>query len=89
MLAAAQSAVRLEELRAGGADDEQRRVARRVGEVLEELEQGRLGPVDVLDHDHERPVAGETLEDAADRPEDLLLRAPARRTGRSRTPPGP
>ena len=38
-----------------------------------EVEQRRLGPVDVLDDDHERPFAREVLEEPADRPEHLLL----------------
>ena len=44
-----------------------------------EVEQGRLGPVDVLDDDDQRPVAREVLEEPPDRPEQLLLRRDVRR----------
>jgi hypothetical protein len=39
--------VQLVQLRAGGAEDEQRNAGRPVDEVLEELEQCRVGPVQV------------------------------------------
>ena len=62
----------LEELRAREAEEEDRGVARKVGEVLDQVEQRRLGPVDVLEDEDERPVVGELLEQAADREEALL-----------------
>ena len=42
--------------------------------MFEEVEECRLGPVDVLDHDDQGPFAGEVLEQRADGPEQLLLR---------------
>ena len=35
-------------------------------------------PVDVVEHDHERPAAGERLEELPDRPEGLLARSSTR-----------
>ena len=45
---------------------------REAADVLDEVEQGRLGPVHVVDDDDERPLARERLEEPADRPEGLL-----------------
>ena len=67
----------LEQLRAGRADEQQRDVARPAREVVDELEQRLLGPVQVVEHDDQRPAARERLEQLADRPERLL--APGRR----------
>ena len=44
---------------------------RPAGEVLEQVEQSRRGPVDVLEHHHDRLLAGELLEQPAHRPEHL------------------
>ena len=46
--------------------------ARERHEVVEEVEQSRLGPVDVVDDHHERPFVGRALEQAPHRPERLL-----------------
>ena len=46
--------MRLVQLGPGGADDEQRDTLRPVGQVLEKREQRRVGPVDVLHHQHQR-----------------------------------
>ena len=43
-----------------------------VREVLDEVEQGRFGPLQVVEHDDDRAVGREPLEEAADRPEELL-----------------
>ena len=81
----------LREVRARHAADEDRRVATPAGEVLDEVEEGRLRPLDVVEHEHERLLARERLEQAADRrveligarawlrPADGLEDAPARR----------
>ena len=41
--------------------------------MLDEVEERRLGPVDVVEDDDERPPARERLEQPPDRPEALLL----------------
>ena len=46
----------------------------RLDEVLDQREQRRLGPVDVLDDEDHRPVGGEVREEAPDGPEQLLDR---------------
>ena len=43
----------------GGADEQHARVRHPLGEVLDEIEQGGGGPVDVLDHDHGQPSPAE------------------------------
>ena len=40
-------------------------------ELLDQVEQRRLGPVDVLEHEQQRTLAGERLEEAADGPRAL------------------
>ena len=67
----------VEEVGARRAEDEDRRVARRGGDVLDEVEQRRVGPVDVVDDEHERPRGGERLEEPAERPGGLVGRAAA------------
>src|SRR5207247_8740763 len=59
----------VEQLRPGGAEDEQRS-AGPVGEALEEVELPVVGPVNVLEHEH-RAVAGPLLEEAPPRGEQL------------------
>ena len=46
-------------------------LARPIGHELEQLEQGRLRPVHIVDDDDERPLARELLEQPAERPERL------------------
>ena len=65
----------VEQLRAGRADQQDRRLPRPVGDVLDEVEQCRLRPVDVVDHDDERAFRRERLEQSPGRPEQLLRRA--------------
>ena len=48
---------RLEEVGPGGAVQQDRGTAREADQVLDEVEQRRLGPVDVVHDDDERPVA--------------------------------
>ena len=53
-LAAAPAGPPLEQLRARRADDEQRHAAGPVDEVVDEVEQAVVGPVEVLEDEHER-----------------------------------
>ena len=63
-LAAAPAGPPLEELRPRAADDEERDAAQPVDELVDEVEQALVGPVQVLEHEHERPLLGERLEEA-------------------------
>ena len=45
-----------------------------VGEVLDELEERRLGPVDVVEDEDERPLARTRLAELAEEPGDLGCR---------------
>ena len=58
-LAAAPAGTQLEQLGPGQAEQQQRRVARPLGQVLEQVEHGRLCPVDVLEHDDQRLARGQ------------------------------
>ena len=64
----------VEQLWPGQAEDEHRR-AHPVGDVLDQIEQRRLGPVDVLEEEDERLDVGDALHHLARGPRDLL-RAP-------------
>ena len=71
----------LEHCGAGRADDQERGVGDGVHQVLDQVEERRLRPVDVLEHDDERALARERLEQHPHRPEELvdkvvLLREP-------------
>ena len=48
------------------------------GDVLDQVEERRLGPVEVVHHDDERPRSRERLEQPADGPEGLLARRSSR-----------
>src|SRR5262249_35933438 len=61
----------LEQLKPSGGEDEQRDLAAPSDELLDEVEQGRIGPLEVLDHAHERPRGGEALQEATPRGEPL------------------
>ena len=65
----------VEQLRPREAEDQQRRVLDALGEVLDQLEQRLLGPVDVLEDEDERLRVGELGGPLARRPGDLLLAA--------------
>ena len=84
-LAAAPGRAPLEQLRPGHAEEQDRCVAREVGDVLDQVEERRLAPVDVVEDDDERPLARSRLEQLAERPGDLL--AGRRRTSRSPSRP--
>src|SRR4051794_33215813 len=64
----------LHELAAGGADDQRRRVLRRVEDVLERVEEHRFGPLDVVDDDDEVAAPGEDLDELPRRPDELRRR---------------
>ena len=53
------------------------------GEVVEQVEQRRLGPVDVLEAENQRPLCRQRLEVPADAPECLLGRGGLTRSRRS------
>ena len=81
--------VLLEQIRASHADDQDRRVADPAEQVLDQVEEGRLRPLQVVERDHERHVAREALEQPADRPHRLLRGARCCRRFRSRPRPWP
>ena len=62
----------LQELGARDANQEDRRIHGPLGEVLDQVEERGLGPVNVLEEDDQGPFAGERHEQASGRPEDLL-----------------
>ena len=94
-LAAAPTGPSLEQLRPGAADDEQRDAAQPVDELVDEVEQAVVGPVQVLEDEHERPLLGERLEEAPPGGERLAAavsaeaasRPPGRRAGAGATRP--
>ena len=71
-LAAAPAGPALEELGPRRRDDEQRDVGHPVDELVEEVEEALVRPVDVLDDEDERTLLGETLEEAAPGGERLV-----------------
>src|SRR5665811_1182505 len=62
----------LQQLRAGLTDDEQRHVAGLLAKAFEQVEQRRLGPMNVIDADHERTMASQVLQHTPHSPEDLI-----------------
>ena len=64
----------VEQIGAREAEEQHGGAVNPAGEVLEQVEERRLGPVDVLDEDDERPAATELLEEAAHGPERLPAR---------------
>ena len=64
----------LEEVGAAGAEQQNRRPARR-RDGVEQVEEGRLGPVQVVESEEQRTLAGERLEEAPRCPAGLLGRA--------------
>ena len=72
--ASAPGRAHVQQLGARDAEQEQRHLAHPGGEMLDQLEQRLLAPVDVLEQEHERLRLGELLRPRARRPGDLLLR---------------
>ena len=64
----------LEDLHPRRADDKQRCVTQPVSDRLEQVEQGGLGPMDVLDDQDDRSLGRHPLEEPADRPRRFTLR---------------
>jgi len=52
----------LEQLRPRAANDEQRDSAQPVDELVDEVEQALVGPVEVLENEHERPLLRQRLQ---------------------------
>ena len=72
--AAPQAGPALRELGPGQRHHEQRAIARPLDEVLDEVQQRAVGPVDVLEHHHGRSLVGDPLEeDPAGREQVLLV----------------
>ena len=61
------------ELGSGRRDDQQWDGARKVDEVFDEIEEGVLGPMEILEDDDGRSRFCEVLEQSPDRPEKLFL----------------
>ena len=68
---------RIEQLRTRHAQQEERAVGA-LRELLHEVEQGGLGPVDVVEDEDDRTFPSPRLQEAADRPGGLLRAARAR-----------
>ncbi len=62
----------MQELGAGRADHEQRDVSRPVDELIDEVEQRIVGPVQVFEDEDKRPRVGYGLEEAAPGGESLV-----------------
>ena len=79
----------LEQLGPRQAEEEDRCARAEGNQVLEQVDEHRLGPVHVLDDRDERPVAGHCLEEAPNGPENLLGRSGLlREADRRPQPPG-
>ena len=72
--------VLLEQLGPRLAEQEQRQVGHLLADPLEQLQQGRLGPVQVVDAEHQRAPGGELLQQSAYGPERSARRRSARRS---------
>jgi len=74
----------VEQVGPGEAEEQNRCVGDPAGEVLDQVEERRLGPVDVFEDEDERPSAPERLGELSQGPERLLSAAGlARRAGRT------
>ncbi len=62
----------LEQLRPSQGHDQDRMLASPRGQVLDEVEQARVGPLDVLEDEHRRCRVGDALEEATPRREELI-----------------
>ena len=84
-LAAAPARPDVEQLGTRDAEQEDGRVAREVGDVLDEVDEHRLGPLQVVDHDDLRSLGGAGFEQPAKR-ELRLGQATCRSTESGSTP---
>ena len=66
--------VALAELGPGHAEQEDRRARGEERDVLDQVVKRLLAPLDVVEDDHKRPIAGRVLQRLAERPGDLLRR---------------
>ena len=73
-LAAAPAGSPGQQFGARGAEDEERDAARPVDEVVDEVEERFVGPMQVLEDEHERPLLGDRLQEAAPGGERLVAR---------------
>ena len=68
----------LEQLRPGRGEDEERDTGHPIDDVVDEVEQVVVGPVEVFEDEHERSTVGERLEEASPGGERLArARSPA------------
>ena len=65
-LAPAPAGTELEQLGARDAEQEDRGIARPVGDVLDQVEEDRLRPLDVVEEDELRPLRGASLQQPAE-----------------------
>ena len=70
--AAAPAGAHVEQLRTGHPDEKYRSVPRPVGDMLDQVEERRLCPVEVIEDDDERPPSGQRLEELSHPPKALL-----------------
>ena len=73
-LAATPAGTAFEQFPPGRAEDQDRNVGHPVGEVLDEIEQPVVRPLNVLEDEDERMLLGQRLEEAAPRGERFFLR---------------
>ena len=62
-----------EQFRSGSADDEQGDTGSPVGQMVDEVEEAFVGPVEVLEDEDERALVGDPLEKATPRRKRLIL----------------
>ena len=62
----------LQQLGPGHRDQQQARLPGQGGHLLQQVEQGRLGPVEVVDHHHQRLPVGQHLQEPPHRPHRVL-----------------
>ena len=65
----------LEQLQPRGAEDQHRDISHPVREMLDEVEQALVGPLQILEDEDERVIFGERFEEAPPRCERLVLRS--------------
>ena len=61
------------ELRSGEAQNEDRLLSRPLEQMPDELDERRVGPLQVLEQERDRPLIGHALEEEAPGAEQLLL----------------